>query len=103
MSTPGFGAPREILPIAPWTSTQIFVERYYTLSEAQIARRAGLPPAVVHLQPRGPAQRPGQIRDHRARSSSLRRRLEAAFGHAPVEQLGYAAAIHVQLLPGPVR
>lgn len=102
-STPGYG-PREILPIAPWNSTQIFVERYYTLSSAQIARRA---PGCHRLwfisSHEGQRSGPAESIDHRTRFLALRQRLEAAFGHAPVEQLGYAAAIHIQLLPGPLR
>jgi mannosyltransferase len=104
MSTPGFGAPREILPIAPWTSTQIFVERYYTLSEDQIARRAqGCRRLWFISSHEGQRNGPAKSRDHRARFLSLRGRLEDAFGHARIDQLGYAAAIHIQLLPGPVR
>lgn len=102
-STPGYG-PREILPIAPWESTQIFVERYYTLSSAQIARRAaGCHRLWFVSSHEGQRNGPAESVDHHARFVALRRRLEAAFGHAPVEQLGYAAAIHIQLLPGPLR
>lgn len=102
-STPGYG-PREILPIAPWNSTQIFVERYYTLSSAQIAHRAvGCHRLWFVSSHEGQRDGPTESIDHRTRFLALRRRLEAAFGHAPVEQLGYAAAIHIQLLPGPLR
>ena len=41
--------------------------------------------------------------DHANRFKILSARLQHAFGHAPVRQFGYAAAIHVQLLPGPLR
>ena len=41
---------------------------------------------------------PAQSLANRARFLALRARLERAFGHARVVQLGYAAAIHIQLL-----
>ena len=72
MSTPGFGAPREILPIAPWSSTQIFVERYYTLSEDQIARRGkGCRRLWFISSHEGQRSGPAKSRDHRARFLSL--------------------------------
>lgn len=103
-STGGYGAPREILPIAPWSSTQIFVERYYMLSEAQIANRGhGCHRLWFISSHEGQRGGPAESVDHRIRFLTLRKRLEDVFGHARVHQLGYAAAIHIQVLPGPLR
>jgi mannosyltransferase len=97
-------APSEILPIAPWYSTQIFVERYYVLSPAQIAYRGrGCRRLWFVTSHEGQRDGPTASRDHLKRFKVLSARLEHAFGDAPVRTLGYAAAIHVQLLPGPLK
>jgi hypothetical protein len=97
-------APREILPIAPRYSTQIFVERYFVLSPAQIAYRGRRCRRLWFVSSHeGQRDGPPASVDHADRFKVLSARLQHAFGHAPVRQLGYAAAIHVQLLPGPLR
>ncbi|MGH2868035.1 MAG: glycosyltransferase family 39 protein [Solirubrobacteraceae bacterium] len=97
-------APSEILPIAPWYSTQIFVERYYVLSPAQIAYRGrGCRRLWFVSSHEGQRDGPAASLDHANRFKVLSARLEHAFGNAPIRQLGYAAAIHVQLLPGPLK
>ncbi len=95
-------APSEILPIAPWYSTQIFVERYYVLSPAQIAYRGrGCRRLWYVTSHEGQRDGPAASREHFQRFKVLSARLEHAFGNAPVRKLGYAAAIHIQLLTGP--
>ncbi|MGB9185081.1 MAG: glycosyltransferase family 39 protein [Solirubrobacteraceae bacterium] len=97
-------APSEILPIAPWYSTQIFVERYYVLSPAQIAYRGqGCRRLWFVTSHEGQRDGPAASQEHFARFKVLSARLEHAFGDAPVRKLGYAAAIHIQLLPGPLK
>ncbi len=94
-------APRSILPVAPWGSVRPYVERYDTLSPAQIARRgAGCTRLWFVSSHEGQTDGPAESLANRARFLALRVRLERAFGHARVQQLGYAAAIHIQLLPG---
>lgn len=92
-------APRSILPIAPWGSVKPYVERYDTLSSAQISSRAaGCRRLWFVSSHEGQTDGPAQSLANRARFLQLRGRLERAFGHARVVQLGYAAAIHIQLL-----
>ncbi|HEY2202699.1 MAG TPA: hypothetical protein VGH56_12500, partial [Solirubrobacteraceae bacterium] len=94
-------APRSILPILPWGAVKPDVERYATLSPAQIARRgAGCRRLWFVSSHEGQTDGPAQSLANRARFLALRARLERAFGRAPIVQLGYAAAIHIQLLPG---
>ncbi|HEY5188413.1 MAG TPA: glycosyltransferase family 39 protein [Solirubrobacteraceae bacterium] len=96
-------APSEILPIAPWYSTQIFVERYYVLLPSQIAYRGrGCRRLWFVTSHEGQRDGPSVSLDHLNRFKTLAARFELAFGSAPVRQLGYAAAIHIQLLPGPL-
>ncbi len=97
-------APRSILPIVRWGSVKPYVERYDTLSPAQIARRgAGCRRLWFVSSHEGQTDGPAQSLANRARFLALRAKLERAFGHAPIVQLGYAAAIHIQLLPGRTR
>ncbi len=94
-------APRSILPIAAWGSVKPYVERYATLSPAQIARRGARCRRMWFVSSHeGQTDGPAQSLANRARFLELRVRLERKFGHARVLQLGYAAAIHIQLLPG---
>jgi mannosyltransferase len=96
-------APSGILPIAPWRSTQIFVERYYMLSPSQIAYRGrGCRRLWFVSSHEGQRDGPPESLNHLARFKTLTARLEHAFGSASVRQLGYAAAIHIQLLADPV-
>jgi mannosyltransferase len=94
-------APRSILPVLGWGAVRPFVERYVTLTPAAIARRAAGCRRMWFVsshegQPDGPAA----SRAHRRRWLALDAELEAAFGPAPLQNLGYASVIHVQLLPG---
>ena len=92
------GAPRSILPIVRWGSVRPYVERYETLSLAQIGRRAtGCKRLWFVSSHEGQTDGPAQSLANRARFLKLRASLERAFGRAPVLKLGYAAAIHIQL------
>jgi hypothetical protein len=92
-------APRSILPIVPWGSVKPYVERYDTLSPAQIRTRGGGCRRLWFVSSHeGQTDGPAQSLANRARFLELRARLERAFSHASVIQLGYAAAIHIQLL-----
>jgi hypothetical protein len=94
-------SPRSILPIARWGIVAPYVERYQTLSPAQIARRAtGCRRLWFVSSHEGQLDGPAQSLANRARFVALRRRLERHFGHGVITQLGYAAAIHIQLLAG---
>lgn len=92
-------APRSILPIVRWGSVKPYVERYGTLSRAQIVRRAaGCRRMWFVSSHEGQADGPAASLVNRARWLTLRARLESVFGRAPVRQFGYAAVIHVQLM-----
>ena len=94
-------APRSILPVARWGVVKPFVERYDTLTPPEIATRgAGCRRMWFVSSHEGQTDGPAQSLANRARFLALRARLQRAFGHARVIQLGYAAAIHIQLLPG---
>jgi mannosyltransferase len=92
-------APRSILPVVGWGAVKPYVERYETLSPAQITSRgAGCRRLWFVSSHEGQTDGPAQSLANRARFLALRARLERAFGRARVVQLGYAAAIHIQLL-----
>lgn len=94
-------APRSILPVLRWGRAHPYVEAYVTLTPAQIAARAvGCRRMWFVTSHEGQKNGPARSLANRAEFMELRRRLERQFGRAPVEQLGYASAIHVQLLPG---
>jgi mannosyltransferase len=96
--------PRSILPIVRWGSVKPYVERYETLMPAQIGRRgAGCRRLWFVSSHEGQTDGPAHSLANRARFIALRARLEREFGHARVVQLGYAAAIHIQLLRGRAR
>ena len=93
--------PRSILPVVAWGQVTPYVERYATLSPDQISRRAaGCRRLWFVTSHEGQPDGGPQSLVHMARFHQLRARLEQQFGTAPVRQFGYAAAIHVQLLPG---
>jgi hypothetical protein len=92
-------APRSILPVASWGTVTPYVEQYATLSPAQIAQRTTDCRRVWFVSSHeGQLDGPAQSLANRARYVTLRERLTRQFGHAPIKQFGYAAAIHVQLL-----
>ncbi len=94
-------APRSILPVAAWGSVRPYVERYATLTPAQIRHRAAGCRRVWFVSSHeGQLDGPSQSLANHARYLALRGRLERQFGRAPVRQLGYAAPVHVQLLAG---
>jgi hypothetical protein len=90
-----------VLPAARWGVVTPYVEHYDALSPAQISQTAGSCRRMWFVsshegQPDGPAASLA----NRARFLTLRGDLERVYGRAPIKQLGYASAIHVQLLPG---
>lgn len=94
-------APRSILPALPWGTVRPYVERYATLSPAQLASRAAGCRRVWYVsshegQPNGPAQ----ARANRRRYFQLQAELVRRYGFAPVAAYGYASTIHVQLFAG---
>jgi hypothetical protein len=100
-SRAGARAPSSILPVVAWGQVKPYVERYVTLSPAQISRRAaGCRRLWFVTSHEGQPDGGPQSLVHMARFHELRARLERQFGTAAVRQFGYAAAIHVQLLPG---
>jgi hypothetical protein len=100
-SRAGARAPSSILPVVAWGQVKPYVERYVTLSPAQISRRAaGCRRLWFVTSHEGQPDGGPQSLVHMARFHQLRARLERQFGTAAVRQFGYAAAIHVQLLPG---
>ncbi|HXO09071.1 MAG TPA: glycosyltransferase family 39 protein [Solirubrobacteraceae bacterium] len=92
-------APRSILPVARWGTVTPYVEEYATLSPAQIAQRTTDCRRLWFVSSHeGQLDGPAQSLANRARYVTLRERLTRQFGHAPIKQFGYAAAVHVQLL-----
>jgi hypothetical protein len=91
--------PRSLLPIARWGTVRPYVEEYATLTPAQIARRTAACRRLWFVSSHeGQLDGPAQSLANRARYVELRERLTRQFGHAPIKQFGYAAAVHVQLL-----
>ena len=91
-------APRSILPVLPWGTVKPYVERYATLSPAQLASRAAGCRRVWYVsshegQPNGPVQ----ARANRRRYFQLQAELVRRYGFARVDSYGYASTIHVQL------
>jgi hypothetical protein len=96
-------APRSILPLLPWGDVHPDVEAYVTLTPPQITQRAaGCRRMWFVSSHEGQADGPARSRANRAEFFELRRRLEREFGQGPIKQLGYASAVHVQLLAGPM-
>jgi hypothetical protein len=92
-------APRSILPILSWGEVHPDVEAYVTLTRTQIAQRAaGCHRMWFVSSHEGQADGPARSRANRAEFFELRSRLEREFGQGPIKQLGYASAVHVQLL-----
>jgi hypothetical protein len=78
-----------------------YVERYETLSRAQIARSATSCRRLWFVSSHeGQPDAPAASLANRARFQKLRSDLERVYGRAPIQKFGYASAIHVQLLPG---
>ena len=105
MSTPGFGAPREILPDrargprrrSSWSATTPS-PRLRSPGARRVAAGCGSSPATRASA----TARPDHATTARASCRcACASRMFSVTRH--VDQLGYAAAIHVQLLPGPVR
>ena len=97
-------APQAILPVARWGVARVFVEQYVVLTPEQIARRAaGCRRMWFVTSHEGQSDGPARSRQNRAGFFALRAELERAYGPASVKQFGYAAAIHVQLMPGRAR
>jgi hypothetical protein len=91
-------APRSILPISTWGTVTPYVERYETVSPAQIATRTADCRRLWFVSSHeGQLDGPAQSLANRARYVTLRGRLARQFGHAPIKVFGYAAAVHVQL------
>jgi len=95
-------APRSILPIAPWGSVKPFVERYDTLTRSQIVRRgAGCRRLWFVSSHEGQPDGPAQSVANRGRFLGPRAGLPRALGRGPMGEIGYAGAIHSQLMTGP--
>ena len=93
-------APRAVLPAIGWTTVKPFVEVYASLSATQITGlRSRCRRMWLVSSHEGEVSGPVRSREHRAEWHALRARLARAFGHGAVRTLGYASAIHVQLLP----
>jgi hypothetical protein len=94
-------APRSILPVARWGVVRPYVERYRTLTPGQIARTTAVCRRMWLVSSHeGELDGPPASLANRARFETLRANLERTYGRAPIQKLGYASAIHVQLLPG---
>ena len=92
-------APRSVLPALGWGTATPFVEVYATLSAGRIAAlRARCERIWFVTSHEGQSSGPARSRRHRAQWHALDRRLERVFGHGPTVTLGYASAIHIQLL-----
>jgi mannosyltransferase len=97
----GRPAPRSILPAIRWRVVTPYVERYATLSGAQLsAAIGGCRRLWLVSSHEGQADGPAQARANRAGYLRLDERLERAFGRGAIAQYGYASPIHVQLLGG---
>ena len=94
-------APRSVLPVVGWGTVRPYVEDYVTYTLRGLRRRtAGCRRMWVVSSHEGELDGPLRSRVNRARFQWLDSELESMFGSAPVQQYGYASAIHVQLLPG---
>jgi hypothetical protein len=94
-------APRSVLPVVRWGVVRPYVERYETLSPAQIAATASSCRRMWFVSSHeGQSDGPAPSLANRARWLKLRGDLEAQYGRAPIHKFGYASQIHVQLLPG---
>jgi hypothetical protein len=94
-------APRSVLPVARWGVVRPYVERYRTLTPAQVVRTRSVCRRMwLVTSHEGQLDGPAASLANRARWLTLRAELERTYGRAPVKQFGYASAIHVQLLPG---
>ena len=94
-------APRAILPVIRWGAVKPYVEDYATPSRGQLQRvTAGCARLWFISSHEGDPDGPVESLRHRAGYYRLDAELERMFGHAPTAKFGYAAVIHVQLLPG---
>jgi 4-amino-4-deoxy-L-arabinose transferase-like glycosyltransferase len=94
-------APRSVLPAIQWGPTKPFVERYASLSVAQVSSAtAGCRRLWFVSSHEGQKDGPPRSLANRAGYLRLDARLERAFGPGRIEQYGYASPIHVQLLSG---
>ncbi len=97
----GRRAPRSVLPAIAWGVLTPYVERYATLSSAEVsAATAGCRRLWFISSHEGQQDGPARARANRAGYHRLDARLGRAFGRAPIAQYGYASPIHVQLLVG---
>jgi mannosyltransferase len=97
----GRQAPRSVLPALRWRAVTPFVERYATLSPAEVSSAAaGCRRLWFVSSHEGQKDGPPRSLANRAGYLRLDARLEQAFGHGRIEQYGYASPIHVQLLSG---
>ncbi|MGI8715199.1 MAG: glycosyltransferase family 39 protein [Solirubrobacteraceae bacterium] len=94
-------APRSILPAIAWDRVEPFVERYASLSSAQLsAAGAGCRRMWLVSSHEGQTDGPARSLANLALYHRLEAELQHAFGPGPVQQFGYASAIHVRLLAG---
>ncbi len=91
--------PPSILPTVPWGVVRPYVEDYATLSPAQLGvRRTRCRRLWLVSSHEGQPDGPPRARANRTRFIALQSRLVSVFGPGQTARLGYASAIHVQLL-----
>jgi mannosyltransferase len=95
----GGRAPRPVLPATPWAEVRPYVERYATLTAAEIARlHANCPRLWFVSSHEGQAHGPPTSRLYRARYEALRSALQRAYGYNDTARFGYASVITAELL-----
>jgi mannosyltransferase len=94
-------APRSVLPAVAWGTLTPYVERYASLSPAQLtAATAGCRRLWFVSSHEGQTDGSARSLANRVLYHRFDSELERAFGPGPIEQYGYASAVHVQLLSG---
>jgi mannosyltransferase len=94
-------APRSILPVGPWGVVKPYVEDYRTLSRSALLRRAaGCRRMWLVSSHEGQLNGPPRSQSNRASYYLLDAELMSVFGWGDIHKLGYASAVHVQLMPG---
>jgi mannosyltransferase len=94
-------APRSVLPAVAWSTTTPDVEVYRTLPSGRIgALRGSCTRMWLVSSHEGQQHGPPQAIRHRQEWAAFRARLQRVFGRGPRFTVGWASAIHVELMPG---